>query len=88
MVRKNMIFAEEKTNREVKGGKYLEKENVCFVEEKKGGKGKRRINLEKENIFFRSRRKKEKENSIITGQTNNRTRKDRATQPMDHERLR
>ena len=63
---------EEKKNGEGKGGKYLERENIIFFGEKE--KQRRKI-LAKE-IF------------TITGETNNRTRKDRATQPMDHGRLR
>ena len=72
--KRRRIFGEEKCGfrGEGKGGKYLEKENIIFF----GGEENRR------------RKMLAKENFTITGETNNQTRKDRATQPMDHGRLR
>ena len=64
MERENTIFEEEKTNREGKGGKYIEKENIFLRRRRKTE------NEEEENIwiwiFFWGRRKiaKEKEESI------------------------
>ena len=56
------MFAEEKNNGEVKGGKYLEKQNLFFAEEEEG--------------------------KCYHSGTNDRTRKDRTTQPMDYGTLR
>ena len=90
-----IFFAGEKKNREGYGGKYLEKDNTFLRRRRKMEKEKEE-NIWRRKIFgggkynlFRRRRKiLAKENFTITGETNNRTRKDRATQPMDHGRLR
>ena len=49
MEKENIFFAEEKKNREGKGGKYGN-ENIFFAEEKKNGEGKGGKYLEKEKM--------------------------------------
>ena len=53
------FLAEEKKNREGRGGKYLENENIFF-----GGEGKGGNCLEKKNIFWRRRKRTEKETDL------------------------
>ena len=65
----NIFLAEEKKNREGKGGKHLVvKENIFLSEEKKNGEGKGGNIWRRKIYFFRRRRKTEKEKEEIFGE--------------------